>query len=365
MIQKILLSLFVSVAGTVALTFAAQANVPCTQVSNPTPGVQCYQRVKVESRHVGYGDGTSRGESSSTSIAGWYITSWNGPVSTNSNNGSANLEFIQRESDFQIGSTLDEYDKQLLKSRDQVQSYAKFPISGVPITVGGLTEKINNALQENQRRRDYFSQARTNVDRIVIRSEASGRCTKNVLGTCVDNAGGWYRGYVDVYMVYVGSPDEIASIRQRTINEIQQGLQQLQQASNNNSSSSSIGTGKGTESNSDINFCNKTSDKTIFGVYASYDSPNGWTSHGWYKVEPGNCRKISIGRAYNGDIFVYAEYNSGSTFWGGQDASFCINKTESFTIPNSDVNCSGDQFKRVGMSKFSIRSGINTWDYNP
>jgi hypothetical protein len=31
------------------------------------------------------------------------------------------------------------------------------------------------------------------------------------------------------------------------------------------------------EAVSDINFCNKTSDKTIFGVYVSFDSPNGWT----------------------------------------------------------------------------------------
>jgi hypothetical protein len=230
MIHKFFFSLVLSVSSIITVTTAATANTPCNQVSNPRPGDRCYQRVSVEARRVGYGDGISRGESSSTSIGGWFITSWNGPVSTSANNGSANLEFIQRGSDFQITNILDEYDRSLLNLRDQVQSYASFPIAGVPVTVGGLTEKINQALQENERRRNYFSQARTNVDRVVVRAEASGRCTRNVLGTCVDNAGGWYSGYVDVYMVYVGSPSEVSSTRERTLNEIQQGLRQLEQA---------------------------------------------------------------------------------------------------------------------------------------
>lgn len=230
MIQKLFYTLSVSVIGTGAFMSLAQAQIPsCASAPSPQPGNKCVQRVSVESRHVGYGEGVSRGEGSSTSLDGWFITGWEGPISTNSNNGSANIEFIQRQSNFQINSTLDEYDKTLIKLRDQVQSYANFPIAGVPVTVGGLTEKINESQQENSRRRTYASQAKTNVDRIVVRSEAQGRCTKNVLGTCVDNAGGWYRGYVDVYMVYVGSQSSITASQQQIVNEIQQGLQLLEQ----------------------------------------------------------------------------------------------------------------------------------------
>ncbi len=227
-------ALVLSFASSSVFVSSAYASEPCSRVRNPRPGIStCYQRVSVEARRVGYGEGISRGRGESTSIAGWFVTGWDVPVSTNSLNGSANLEFIQRGSNFQIASTLDELDRALLNTRDQVQSFANFPIAGVPVTVGGLTEKINEALHESQRRRNALAQAQTNVDRVVITAEASGRCTKNFLGTCVDNQGGWYRGYVDVYMVYVGTPSEITSIQQRTLNEVQQGLRTLEQARGN------------------------------------------------------------------------------------------------------------------------------------
>ena len=126
-----------------------------------------------------------------------------------------------------------------------------------------------------------------------------------------------------------------------------------------------IATASTSQGQSAIKFCNKTADKTIYGAYASFDEPNGWTSHGWYKVDPGNCNQVSIGRPYNGDIFVYAEHNGGATFWGGEHASFCLNRTEAFNIANADKFCDGAHLKKVGMTRFGIRSGVNTWSFNP
>lgn len=52
-------------------------------------------------------------------------------------------------------------------------------------------------------------------------------------GGCLDSVGGWYQGYVDVDMVYIGTPQEISARKNQVIGEINQGLQQLQVAVNN------------------------------------------------------------------------------------------------------------------------------------
>lgn len=120
------------------------------------------------------------------------------------------------------------------------------------------------------------------------------------------------------------------------------------------------------KSTSSLNFCNRTSNQTVYAAYLSFDAPNGWQSHGWYSVEMGKCRQVSIGRSYNGDIFVYGEVNQGNSTWGRGDTSFCVHRTQAFTVPNSDRSaCTANEYKKVSGSKFSIETGINTWNFNP
>lgn len=111
---------------------------------------------------------------------------------------------------------------------------------------------------------------------------------------------------------------------------------------------------------SSINFCNRSSQGDLYATYLSYDAPNGWQSHGWYKVSLGTCRNVLIGRAYNGDIFVHAQ--SGNTTWGSGGTTFCVHSTQSFEIPNADQSCDGEGYKRVAGSKLTIRTGRNTWN---
>ena len=114
---------------------------------------------------------------------------------------------------------------------------------------------------------------------------------------------------------------------------------------------------------SQINFCNKTSNKTIFTAFVSLQDSNGWQSSGWYAVKPGLCRTKNIGRGYSDDIYVYAK--SGTSSWGDGDAkaSFCVNKTQAFTIPNSDKSCNGSNYQFVSMKKIMFRNkSQQTWN---
>ncbi len=101
-----------------------------------------------------------------------------------------------------------------------------------------------------------------------------------------------------------------------------------------------------------IKFCNKTSNETVYGAFSSFPGSSGWRSDGWYEVKPRQCKTVNVGRGYQGDIYVFAQ--SDNLSWGGKDSSFCVNKTESFSIPNSDKSCSGVNYKLVGMKKITF-----------
>ncbi len=103
---------------------------------------------------------------------------------------------------------------------------------------------------------------------------------------------------------------------------------------------------------SQIRFCNKTSNETVYGAFSSFQGSSGWRSDGWYEVKPKLCKTINVGRGYQGDIYVFAQSDTSS--WGKGDASFCVNKTESFSISNSDKSCNGKDYKLVKMTKITF-----------
>lgn len=116
-----------------------------------------------------------------------------------------------------------------------------------------------------------------------------------------------------------------------------------------------------------IRFCN-TSSLNLSAAYVFLNGTDGWTSKGWYSVKAHSCKNLAIGTFYTGNVYVYAQANGGKTVWGGQDASFCIDGTNAFSIPTSDRDLSGCRaggFKVVKMRKFDVQVGINTWTFQP
>jgi uncharacterized membrane protein len=111
-----------------------------------------------------------------------------------------------------------------------------------------------------------------------------------------------------------------------------------------------------------LNLCNNTS--STLNVARAYSSGNqGWMSKGWTTINPSDCERLNIGN-YNGDIYLYGE-NAKGELYPGSDAYFCINDSVDFTFANANTrNCSGGILKKVGMKKWRVRSGENSYNFN-
>lgn len=117
---------------------------------------------------------------------------------------------------------------------------------------------------------------------------------------------------------------------------------------------------------SNLTLCNRRNEE-IWTVTAHYVKPKrrgrerGWVTEGWWKINPGQCRKLWNNTSYTGDIYLHATTRRGDL--PGRDARLCVHKGSAFKISDSDKNCSGQNRKKVGMSKFVVRSGNNTWNF--
>ncbi|GAB4297605.1 MAG: hypothetical protein Fur0025_35700 [Oscillatoriaceae cyanobacterium] len=107
-----------------------------------------------------------------------------------------------------------------------------------------------------------------------------------------------------------------------------------------------------------LRLCNNYSFASyIFTAFVRYAGSNrGWESKGWYGIQPDSCRTLPLGEGYVNNVYYYAEADG--VTWG-QGELFCINKSEAFTIPNSDRDsCKGQNLTRVQMSKISAAPGM-------
>ncbi|MEZ2249632.1 DUF1036 domain-containing protein [Microcoleus sp.] len=112
-----------------------------------------------------------------------------------------------------------------------------------------------------------------------------------------------------------------------------------------------------------VNFCNKTS-YTIEAAL-TYWNGSGLLSRGWYSVESGKCKEVSVAQNYNGNVYVYGMYNRGEREWGSGKYSFCVDIVDKFSISESDkVSCSESNQKRVAMSELSVSPGTKNWDFD-
>lgn len=115
-----------------------------------------------------------------------------------------------------------------------------------------------------------------------------------------------------------------------------------------------------------LRMCNRSDRPHIRAAFASWDTDNkarpGWTAEGWYGIARGECRDLEIATGFTGNVYIYG--TDGSKTWSGDDARFCIDTTKSFEVTDSDqASCGAEPYKRVGMYKFAVRPGVNTWDF--
>jgi uncharacterized membrane protein len=118
-----------------------------------------------------------------------------------------------------------------------------------------------------------------------------------------------------------------------------------------------------------LRMCNNSSYPWVAATYAFWDrrpGQVGWTSDGWWTINRGECKQVTVnggpsGNAYTGDVYIYGEHNTVN--WSGSDARFCV-EDSAFSFTTSDeMDCSGGTRKKVGMDKYTVQPGTNTWNF--
>jgi hypothetical protein len=138
--------------------------------------------------------------------------------------GNLNVDFVRGGAVTQIRRVISDYNRALSDRRSRAESYAQWSIR-----VGGETETIENALRENNSKLALLESSYSNVDRVNMSVTVSGRCTRVVLGTCVDNQGGKYEGTVRFLLEYVGTPGDISAANDAVLKRVDAALQRFEQ----------------------------------------------------------------------------------------------------------------------------------------
>jgi uncharacterized membrane protein len=119
-----------------------------------------------------------------------------------------------------------------------------------------------------------------------------------------------------------------------------------------------------------LRLCNRSATPRVRAAYASWDTRDrnhlGWTSEGWYGINRGECVDLEIDEGFTGDVYIYGMegYGMSGTTWEGADAKFCVDAEKSFEVTKSDeASCGSAPYKRVGMFKYRVSPGVNTWNF--
>lgn len=117
---------------------------------------------------------------------------------------------------------------------------------------------------------------------------------------------------------------------------------------------------------STLSLCNRNPDRAIFAaVLRQVGGGAGWQAVGWYRADANKCFDVGLGE-YSGKAYVYAEDEKGETNWGEGNVTFCVDKTNAFTIANADTTpCKAANLKTVHSDEVAIQPGANTWTASP
>lgn len=216
-----------------AITFASEAQAQSNNCpAKPNVGYRCYQDRTLHARS-GYPGEDTQGWTYSPP-PGYQLMDYQEVVQSRfGEGGGVNVNLVRGGTFSQLSSSIASSNRVLADYRGRIESYARFPISGVPITVGGETEVIDRTLRENEQRLQMLSSDYSNVDRVQVSVTVRGRCTRTApLVGCVDNEGGKYEGYLRFQLEYVGNPADIITANEAALRRAQNSLARLQSASN-------------------------------------------------------------------------------------------------------------------------------------
>lgn len=210
----------------VGVVFSLQAQVVAQSNDCPaTPriGYRCYQDRDIRARS-GY-PGSNTGTFSYSPPAGYRLMDYRETVHSRfGEGGNLNVDLVRGGAVTQIRRIISDYNRSLSDRKSRAESYAQWSIR-----VGGETEVIENALRENNSRLAVLEDSYSNVDRVNASVTVSGRCTKVVLGQCVDNQGGKYEGTVRFQLEYVGTPGAISAANDAVLRRVDAALQRFEQ----------------------------------------------------------------------------------------------------------------------------------------
>lgn len=109
---------------------------------------------------------------------------------------------------------------------------------------------------------------------------------------------------------------------------------------------------------STLRLINNTS-KSIVAAYAIHEGDDGWTTRGWYLIEPYKDRDLNLGN-YEGKVYIHG-HNSGG-FWGN-DIYLCTGGKNAFAVRNADeIRCEYTQ--RFSESRIT-KGATKRWTFNP
>ncbi len=110
-------------------------------------------------------------------------------------------------------------------------------------------------------------------------------------------------------------------------------------------------------------FCNHT--QSLVEAAFGYRESGGWTSEGWWQLQPGQCARV-FNKALTQRFYFYfahvleppAKDQKAPMVWGGKYL-FCVD-TKAFKV-EGDTNCAGRGYREQGFQEVDV--GLNQHDY--
>lgn len=106
--------------------------------------------------------------------------------------------------------------------------------------------------------------------------------------------------------------------------------------------------------NADFRVCNAT--QTLVGVAIGYRVKAGWTTEGWWHVDPSSCKTLIEGPLSSRFYYLYAEDAERGGRWEGQ-INMCVAEKE-FKIAGIN-DCFARGFQRAGFQEYDTGEQSN------